>query len=46
VRRGDVLRLFGKPDDVARAAQLLGEVEIPSNVTDFVYLGGGLALVF
>ena len=44
VRRGDVLRLFGKPEDVARAAQLLGEVEIPSNVTDFVYLGGGLVI--
>jgi putative transport protein len=44
VRRGDVLRLFGKPADVARAAQLLGEAEIPSNVTDFVYLGGGLVI--
>lgn len=44
VRRGDVLRLFGKPTDVARAAQLLGEAEIPSNVTDFVYLGGGLVI--
>ena len=44
VRRGDVLRLFGKPEDVARAARLLGEPEIPSNVTDFVYLGGGLVI--
>ena len=44
VRRGDVLRLFGKPADVARAARLLGEAEIPSNVTDFVYLGGGLVI--
>ena len=44
VRRGDVLRLFGKPADVARAARLLGEAEAPSNVTDFVYLGGGLVV--
>jgi len=42
VRQGDVLRLFGKPEDVARAARLLGESEIPNNATDFVYLGGGL----
>lgn len=44
VQLGDVLRLFGKPDDVARAAHLLGEAEIPGNVTDFVYLGGGLVI--
>jgi putative transport protein len=42
VRRGDVLRLYGKPADVARAARLLGEAEAPSNATDFVYHGGGL----
>jgi len=42
VRQGDVLRLFGKPEDVAKAARLLGESEIPNNATDFVYLGGGL----
>lgn len=44
VRRGDVLRLFGKPTDVARAARLLGEAEAPSNATDFVYLGAGLVV--
>ena len=44
VRTGDVLRVFGKPEDVARAARLLGEAEAPSDVTDFVYLGGGLVL--
>ena len=44
VRTGDVLRLFGKPEDVARAARLLGEAEAPNDVTDFVYLGGGLVL--
>lgn len=44
VRLGDVLRLFGRPNDVARAARLLGVAEIPSNVTDFVYLGGGLVI--
>lgn len=43
-RHGDVLRLFGKPEDVARAAHVLGEPEIPDNVTDFVYLGGGLVI--
>jgi len=42
VRRGDVLQLFGKPDDVARAAHLLGTAEVPGPATDFVYLGGGL----
>jgi len=42
VRRGDVLQLFGKPDDVARAAHLLGTAEIPGPLTDFVYLGCGL----
>jgi aspartate-alanine antiporter len=42
VRRGDVLQLFGKPEDVARAARLLGTAEIPGPATDFVYLGGGL----
>lgn len=40
--RGDVLRLFGKPEDVSRAASLLGTAQAPSNVTDFVYLGVGL----
>jgi hypothetical protein len=44
VHRGDVLRLIGKPVDVARAAQFLGEAEIPSNLTGFVYLGGGLVI--
>ena len=44
VRLGDVLRLFGKPEDVARAADLLGEANAPDNVTDFVYLGGGLVI--
>ncbi len=44
LRTGDVLRLFGKPDDVASAARLLGQAEPPSDVTDFVYLGGGLVL--
>jgi putative transport protein len=42
LRVGDVLRLFGRPDDVARASRLLGEAEIPSDMTDFVFLGGGL----
>jgi AspT/YidE/YbjL antiporter-like protein len=36
------LQLFGKPDDVARAAHLLGTAEIPGPLTDFVYLGCGL----
>jgi putative transport protein len=44
LRTGDVLRLFGRPEDVARAGRLLGEAEIPSDATDFVYLGGGLVL--
>jgi AspT/YidE/YbjL antiporter-like protein len=44
VRAGDVLSLFGKPEDVARAARLLGEAEVPNDVTDFVYLGAGLVI--
>jgi len=44
VRHGDVLRLFGKPEDVARAARLLGKPEIPGIATDFMYLGGGLVI--
>jgi len=44
LRTGDVLRLYGAPEDVARAARLLGEVEAPNDVTDFVYLGGGIVL--
>jgi len=44
VRIGDVLRLFGKPENVARAARLLGSAKAPSNVTDFVYLGAGLVV--
>ena len=44
VRTGDVLRLFGKPEDVTKAAHLLGEPEIPGNMTDIVYLGGGLVI--
>jgi aspartate-alanine antiporter len=44
VRRGDVLRLFGRPADVARAARLLGQAEAPSYATDFVYLGAGLVV--
>ena len=44
IRRGDELQLYGRPQDVARAAKLLGTAEAPSNSTDFVYLGGGLAV--
>jgi putative transport protein len=42
VRRGDVVQLFGKVDDVARATRLLGTAEPPGVLTDFVYLGGGM----
>ena len=42
VRQGDVLMLFGRPEDVARAARVLGKAEIPGIATDFIYLGGGL----
>jgi aspartate-alanine antiporter len=42
IRRGDVVHLFGKVADVARAARLLGTAEPPGVVTDFVYLGGGM----
>jgi putative transport protein len=42
IRRGDVVQLFGKVADVARAARLLGTAEPPGVLTDFVYLGGGM----
>lgn len=44
IRRGDVLRLFGRPEIVAKAARILGSSEAPSDSTDFVYLGGGLMI--
>ena len=44
VRQGDVLQLFGRPEDVARAVRILGEASPPDNTTDFVYLGGGLVI--
>jgi putative transport protein len=44
VRHGDVLRVFGRPENVARAARILGFSEAPGNTTDFVYLGGGLLI--
>ncbi|MGE5346209.1 MAG: aspartate-alanine antiporter [Acidithiobacillales bacterium] len=44
VNRGDLLRIAGPPDDVARAGKALGYVERPSSQTDVVFVGLGILL--
>ena len=44
VERGDVLRIVGAPDDVARAAKLIGFVERDLAATDLTFLAGGICL--
>lgn len=44
LRRGDVLRLVGAPDDVARAGRLVGVVERDVSATDLTFLAGGVSL--
>lgn len=41
---GDVVTLFGTPQDVQKAAQSLGPVIVPSDKTDFVFHGLGITL--
>ncbi|MEJ8852066.1 aspartate-alanine antiporter [Variovorax rhizosphaerae] len=42
VQTGDTVTLYGVEADVQRAARVVGDVVLPSDKTDFVYLGGGL----
>ena len=44
LERGDILRLVGAPDDVARAATLIGFVERDLAATDLTFLAGGICL--
>ena len=44
VERGDMLRIVGAPDDVARAAKLIGFVERDLATTDLTFLAGGICL--
>ena len=42
--RGDILRIVGAPDDLARAAKLIGFVERDLAATDLTFLAGGICL--
>lgn len=42
VEKGDIVTLYGSQADVTRVASLIGYVIIPSDKTDFVYLGIGI----
>ena len=44
VQLGDVISIYGAERDVSRVAALVGPVIVPSEKTDFVYLGAGLVL--
>jgi putative transport protein len=42
--RGDILRIVGAPDDLARAATLIGFVERDAAATDLTFLAAGICL--
>jgi uncharacterized transporter YbjL len=44
VMPGDVVTLFGTPQDVQKAAQSVGPVIVPSDKTDFVFHGFGITV--
>ena len=44
LERGDSLRIVGAPDDLARAAKLIGFVERDLAATDLTFLAGGICL--
>ena len=44
IEAGDIVTLYGTPDDVQRAAKAIGTVIIPSDKTDFVFHGLGVAV--
>lgn len=44
LEKGDVLTLYGSPQDVSRAGSKLGHLAVYSSKTDFVYLGLGMVV--
>jgi len=44
VQAGDMVSLYGAEQDVKRVAARIGEAIVPSEKTDFVYLGAGVAV--
>ena len=44
VMPGDVVTLFGTPQDVQKAAQSVGPIIVPSDKTDFVFHGLGITV--
>ena len=44
VQLGDVITIYGSEQDVKRVAGIAGYVIIPSEKTDFVYMGAGLVV--
>lgn len=41
---GDILTLYGSPEDVRRVSDVLGYSIIPSDKTDFVFMGTGIVI--
>lgn len=44
IEAGDLVTLYGTPDDIQRVAQQVGSIIVPSDKTDFVFHGVGLAV--
>lgn len=44
VNRGDLLRIAGREEDVARVGRSIGYLEPPSSETDMIFVGLGIAL--
>ncbi|KTT21681.1 transporter [Pseudomonas oryzihabitans] len=44
IAAGDLVTLYGTPDDIQRVAQQVGSLVVPSDKTDFVFHGFGLAV--
>jgi aspartate-alanine antiporter len=44
IAAGDMVTLYGTPDDIQRVAKQIGSVVVPSEKTDFVFHGFGLAV--
>ncbi|OLU30614.1 aspartate-alanine antiporter [Pseudomonas sp. PA27(2017)] len=44
ITSGDLVTLYGTPDDIQRVAKQVGSVIVPSDKTDFVFHGFGLAV--
>ncbi len=44
IEAGDLVTLYGTPDDIQRVAQQVGSIIVPSDKTDFVFHSFGLAV--